>query len=179
MSIGTIVGVIAGLVLLKAAVHHRHRHHAWGGAGCSGRAGWGGGPPWARHGHGHGHSHHRGRGPGAWMWGALGHLDLSPAQEKVVRTEAKALADKARALKDEGARSRADMARAVAGEEFEEGALASMFIRHDDVMRGLREDLAGALGRIHTVLDPAQRERLAELLERGRRGPLGGGPYRV
>ena len=179
MSIGTIIGVIGGLVLLKAAVHHHHRHHAWG--GCAGRGGCGGGPRWARHGHHrHGPGHHqRGRGPGAWMWSALGHLDLSPAQEKLVRTEARALADKARGLKDEGARSRADMARAVAGEEFEEGALASMFIRHDDVMRELREDLAGALGRIHTVLDPAQRQRLAELLERGRRGPLGGGPYRV
>jgi uncharacterized membrane protein len=115
------------------------------------------------------------------MWAVLARLDLSPAQEKVVCTEVDRLRDKARGLRDEGQASRADMARAVRGESFEEAALADMFVRHDDRMHDLRGELAGALGRVHAVLDPEQRERLADLLEEGPRGLWQGrrrGPYR-
>jgi hypothetical protein len=71
------------------------------------------------------------------------------------------------------------MAAAIAGEEFDEESLAGMFVRQDDLMRELRGDLAGALGRIHAALDPEQRERLAELIAKGP-GAMwgGGGPYR-
>lgn len=149
----------------------RHRHACAAGFGR-----WGGGPPWADH---HHHRHGRGGsgGRGRWMWHALARLDLTPAQEKAVKAEVDQLREKARALRDEGKSARADMARSIRGESFEEEALASMFIRHDDLLHGLRGDLAGALGRIHAVLDPAQRERLADLLESGPRGPWGG-PYR-
>ncbi len=115
------------------------------------------------------------------MWAALARLDLSPAQEKVVRAEVDKLRDKARGLRDEGQATRGDMARAIRGETFEEGALADMFVRHDDRMHDLRGEVAGALGRIHAVLDPQQRERLADLLEEGPRGLWRGmrrGPYR-
>jgi len=111
------------------------------------------------------------------MWAALARLDLSPAQEKVVRAELDMLKRRGRTLRDEGGQSRADLARAVRGEEFEEGALASMFIRHDERMHDLRGDLAGAIGRIHAVLDPEQRARLADILERGPSRSWGG-PYR-
>ena len=163
-----------GLVAFKLI---RHRH------GCAAGYGrWGGGPPWAR-GHHHHHHHHRGEssyggGRSRWMWHALERLDLTPAQEKVVKTEVDQLKDKARSLKDEGKTARADMAASIRGESFEEGSLAGMFIRHDDLLHGLRGDLAGALGRIHTVLDPAQRERLAEMIESGGPRRPWGGPYR-
>jgi len=43
----------------------------------------------------------------------------------------------------------------------------------------MKEALAGALRRIHAILDPRQRERLAEILSRGPRYRGGwGGPYR-
>lgn len=146
----------------------RHRHACAGGHGR-----WHGGPPWARH-----HHHHRhGGGRATWLWHALARLDLTPAQEKVVKSEVDQLKQKARGLKEEGTSARADMARSIRGESFEENALAEMFIRHDDLMHGLRGDLAGALGRIHAVLDTAQRERLADLIESGRRRPWAG-PYR-
>ena len=168
--------VLSAFLAVMAVKFMAHRHgcaHAWGGP-------WGGGH---RHGRWHGHGPHghgdRGFGRGGWMWVALARLDLSPAQEKVVRAEVETLKQKAKAMRDEAGQSRADIARSVRGEEFEEGALASMFIRHDDRLHGLREDLGGALGRIHTVLDPAQRERLADLIERGPRHQHGwGGPYR-
>lgn len=150
----------------------RHRH-----ACAAGYGRWGGGPPWA-----HDHHHRRGRGRGRggrsmWLWHALERLDLSPAQEKLVKSEIDQLKQKAGGLKQEGTSARADMARSIRGDSFEENALAEMFIRHDDLLHGLRGDLAGALGRIHAALDPAQRERLAEMIESGPRRPWGG-PYR-
>ena len=144
-----------GLAAFKVIRHRRHCH--------------GGG--WGPH-----HRRHRG-GPRSFLWHALARLDLSPAQEKVVRAEVDELKKKARTLKDEGSSARGDMARSIRTETFEEGALAAMFIRHDDLLHGLRGDLAGALGRIHAVLDPEQRERLADLIESGA-GRAWGGPYR-
>ena len=167
--------VLTGLLALFAVKLIAHRR------ACA--AGWGrpGGPPWARH-HRH-HRHHRG-GPWAgggrgFLWAALARLDLSPGQEKLVRAEVDRLKDRARVLRDEARSARADMAASVRGEEFDEESLAGMFVRQDDLLRDLRGDLAGALGRIHTALDPAQRERLADLLEQGPWSGRGrGGPYR-
>src|SRR5688500_18038455 len=69
----------------------RYRH------GCAAGYGrWGGGSPRA---------HHRGwRGRGGRytvLWHALERLDLTPAQEKVVKTEIEQLKQKARSLRDE------------------------------------------------------------------------------
>jgi uncharacterized membrane protein len=152
-----------GLAAFKLIRHHRHA--------CAGYGRWSGGPPWAHH------RHHRHGGRHTMLWHALARLDLTPAQEKAVKSEIDQLKQKARGLKQEGKSARGDMARAVRGENFEEEALAAMFIRHDDLMHGLRGDLAGALGRIHAILDPVQRERLADMLESGPSRPWGG-PYR-
>jgi uncharacterized membrane protein len=154
-----------GLLAFKLIRHHRYA--------CAGRGGFSGGPPWAHH-----HRHHHRGGRHRFLWHALSRLDLTPAQEKVVKAEVEQLKDKARNLRDEGKSARGDIASSIRGDSFEEEALAAMFIRHDDLLHGLRGDLAGALGRIHAVLDPEQRERLADLIERGAgRGPWGG-PYR-
>jgi hypothetical protein len=152
--------------LCGAGPHGWHRH-PWGWHGRH----WDLGGPW--HGFGPGP-----RSEGRWMWAVLARLDLSPAQERVVRSELETLKQKLKAARGEGAQSRSDLARAVRGEDFEEGALASMFIRHDERLHDLRQDLGGALGRIHAVLDPAQRERLADLIERGPSRMAWGGPYR-
>lgn len=177
------IGCIALSAFLAVMAFKVLRHHRRGMCAA-------GGPPWAADGgHHHHHGHHR-RGP--WrgggrgmMWALLARLDLSPAQDKVVRAELEKLKDRARSVKEEAQASRGDMARSIRGESFEEGALAEMFVRHDDRMHDLRGEVAGALGRIHAVLDPEQRERLAEILEKGPRGMWGGpgrgperGPYR-
>jgi uncharacterized membrane protein len=174
--------VLSAFLAILAVKFIAHRRGCAAGAGPWGwgRPGWGG-----HHGHGHhGPWHGFGPGPsggrwggrGRWMWAALYRLDLSPAQEKVVRAEIETLTRKAKSLRDEAKQSRADMARAIRGEEFEEDALATMFIRHDDRLHDLRQDLGGALGRIHSVLDPEQRERLADLIDKGSHG--WGGPFR-
>ena len=49
--------------------------------------------------------------------------------------------------------------------------------RHDEKLESLRGEIVGSLGRIHAVLEPAQRERLADIIESGLR--RGFGPYRV
>jgi uncharacterized membrane protein len=168
----TFLAVFLALMAVKFIAHRRacadagpwgwghHRHRVWGG-------------PW--HGFGPGPQSERG---GQWVYALLARLDLSPAQEKVVRAEIESLRQKARGIRDEAAAARSDMARSVRGEDFEEDALASMFIRHDDQLHTLRQDLGGALGRVHAVLDPAQRERLAEMIERGPAAAMWGGPYR-
>ena len=161
------IGCIALTAFLGLAAFKLIRHHRYA---CAGYGRWGGGPRWSHHDH-----HHGGRR--SMMWHALARLDLSPAQEKAVKAELDQLKEKARTLKEEGKSARGDMARSIRGDSFEEGALAAMFIRHDDILHDLRGDLAGALGRIHAVLDAEQRERLAEMIESGPRRPWGG-PYR-
>ena len=171
------IGCIALAAFLGLAAFKliRHRH-----ACAHGYGRWGGGPPWSRE-HGHHHHHHHGwRGRGGrrtLFWHALERLDLTPAQEKVVKSEFEQLVQKAKTAKVEGKSARDDMARSIRGDSFEEEALAAMFIRHDELLHGLRGDLAGALGRVHAVLDPAQRERLADMIASGPGRPWGG-PYR-
>lgn len=174
--IGCIVlSAFLALVAVKFIAHRRcaagagpwgWREHGWGGPGHG---------PWHGFGPGPRGDHRRGR----WMWAVLSRLELSPAQEKVVRAELEKLKQTAKGMRDEGKQSRADMANAIRGEELDENALAAMFMRHDDRLHDLRQDLGGALGRIHAVLDPDQRERLADLISRGSFGGRFGGPYRT
>lgn len=170
------IALTAFLALLAfKLVSHRRACAAGGPGNC-------GGPPWARR---WGRGSHRGWGDPVggghrreFLWSTLAALDLTPAQDKVVRAEISRVKDRARVLRDEAGPSRADVARAVRGDDLDETALADMFVRHDDRMRELREDVAGALGRIHAALDPEQRARLADLIEAGPRRGGPRGPYR-
>jgi Spy/CpxP family protein refolding chaperone len=178
MMIGLAIGAAA--ILGIAAARRAHWRHA-----CA--HGYGP-PPWAWHGHhrrgpwgwhgDHGH-HHRG-GHRTWLWGILERLDLTPAQEKLVRTELDQIVERVRTLRGEGKAARADLGRAVAGETFDRAALDAMFERHDVALVELRAAIVGALGRIHEALDSRQREALSEVLTGGLfRGMGFGGPYRV
>jgi uncharacterized membrane protein len=111
------------------------------------------------------------------MWMLFDRLETTPGQEKAIRAEVRGLRDRAKVLKDERGRTRDDLAAAIRDEGFSEVVMGEMFARHDDVLRELRQDVVGALVRIHSVLEPEQRERLAKVIESGRR-PFWGGPYR-
>jgi len=168
----TLLTVFLAIMAVKFIAHRRACREG-------GPWGWGGHHQWvAGPWHGFGPGPRSESGGNRWVYSLLARLDLSPAQEKVVRAELETLRQKVRSVREEGAQTRSDMARSVRGDDFEEDALAAMFIRHDDHLHTLRQDLGGALGRIHTVLDPAQRERLAEMIEKGPTGALWGGPYR-
>jgi hypothetical protein len=85
-----------------------------------------------------------------------------------------------RALRPEAKQTREDLARAISGAVLDRGAIDATFARHDKSIGELRGAFTGALERIHASLDDQQRERLAEMLDRGgRAGGPGGGPYRV
>jgi uncharacterized membrane protein len=117
----------------------------------------------------------RGFGFGPLGW-ALDRIDASPDQARVIRNEVESFYDKAKELRRELRLSRDDIARAVRDETFDAETMGESFVRQDDRLRELRQDLVGALARVHAVLDERQRRRLADLLEGTGRG--GYGPYR-
>ena len=98
-------------------------------------------------------------------------LDASPDQYRVIRDEAEKFQDKARELRREIRLSRDDIATAMAGSSFDEEVMGESFSRQDDRIREAREQLVGALARVHDVLDDRQRRRLHEMMDGfGRRG---------
>ena len=157
------------LAIALIALFALRRAHCWhhGGYGCQHR-GW----------RGHGWYRDRDHGPGRHdpVAHVVDRLGLSAEQDKAVRAEIERIVDQVRGLRDERDRSRADVARAIRG-DLDEVVLGEMFARHDERLDKLRGELVSALGRIHAVLDPAQRERLADLIESGLH--RGWGPYRV
>lgn len=153
-----------------------HDHDSYGPEGWFGPRG----PGRGRHGHGHGH----GGGPDARFGGFdddasagfgvrrplrfLAHkLDLEEAQ---VATLAAILSD----LKTERAQASVDnrrrigsVADALEGETFEESKLSAIATDQLKTDERLQAAITKALGRIHAMLEPEQRKRLAYLLRTG------------
>ena len=194
--LGFLIGAGCLIGLVKVLKHHHHgchggRHgHGW--RGC--HRGWhhhGWHPGWQHDWHdGPEGWHGRGwRGPGGgpwsradgrvrwWLYPLLRRLDTTPGQEKVIRREVEAVRAALEGGREEFVTSRGDIARALRGESLDETVLGELFARHDDRLRGLREQLVGSLARVHDALDERQREQLAASLETGPRG-FRGGPYR-
>jgi uncharacterized membrane protein len=124
-------------------------------------------------------------GPGGtfWLRALFARLDTTPGQEREIRSAIEDFQTTAREAKGGLRGTRDDLAKAISGEVFDEIALGEASVRADGVTSTVKEAFAQALKRIHGVLDSKQRERLAELLTKGR-GALrggwggGGGPYR-
>src|SRR5690349_13263882 len=164
--IGLAIGAAAlfGLAVGRRALWRRacadgYGPPPWGWHGHHHRGG-----PWGWHGH---HGHHHGHGRRSWLWAVLERLDLTPAQEKLVRTELDQIVERVRNLRGEAKAARGDLGRAVSGETFDRAALDAMFERHDVALVELRAAIVGALGRVHEALDSRQREALSELLAGG------------
>lgn len=153
------------------------RFGGFGGGGC-GPGAHSGGPPWARwRGHGRNGGFGGGIGNSIWLRALFARLDTTPGQEKEIRAALEELRTTAgeakRSLKD----SREGVARAVKGEVFDEIAIGEATVKVDAATGTMKSAFETALRRIHAALDGKQRERLAEILERGPRG-FRGGPYR-
>jgi hypothetical protein len=192
--IGTacLIGLIATIKRARWAAYHGY---GYGGGGCGpayGGGGWGGGCGGHRRHHGwHGHHHHHGGGWGGgreeggeergFRGGFRGgpfrmfrfvseRLDLTPAQEKVVRQsmeEVREVFAKHRGtLKD----SRHDVAKAFRASSFDAVMMGDLFGKHDAAIEDVRKAVVGSLSRVHDALDEKQRERLASLLEGGLEG---------
>lgn len=162
------------------ALRRAHRCHAFAHGGWHGHRGWHGHHGWRGHGwHGHHGWHGEPGGPGgrAWMIDrALERLGATPAQERAIVAELDGLETRlrqaGRSLRD----LRAPLADALRGPTLDEDALGSVLHGYDQATADARSAVVDALCKIHGLLDDGQRQRLAELLARGR---AGAGPYRT
>ncbi len=171
---GIIIGTAALAGMFMFAKRHRHARYGYGYGHCGPRG-------YARRGYGPRAEGEPWEGGGQWtrsrgmerMVGWLAtRLEATPEQYRVIRNEVEQFMDKTHDLRRELRLSRDDIAKAMSGASFDEEVMGETFARQDERIREVREQLVGALARIHDVLDPRQRDRLVELTNRfsGRRG---------
>lgn len=143
-------GIIVGTLCLLGLIHvlRRGRWHSRGYHGGCGYGGYGMG------------------GPRFWLRAAFSRLGTSTAQEKVIVEAAEELHEKSSKLWTEWQQSRADVAEAMRAQPLDSARVEAAFARHDGLMAELRKASLGALGKIHEVLDPEQRKKLAAMIER-------------
>lgn len=169
-SIGIAAGIIGLVVIAKRLIFHRR--FGYGGGGCGSR------------GHGHWRGRHGGGfGPGRswWLRALFSRLDTTPGQEREIRSAIEEVQRVAREAKQGVFGSRENIAKAVAGDVFDPSAIDDASAQLDAATARVKEALRASLEKVHAVLDAKQRERLAELLQKGvGRGGYGwGGPYRA
>ncbi|HSO31640.1 MAG TPA: periplasmic heavy metal sensor [Labilithrix sp.] len=153
-------------------------HHAFAGGHCGGG---GFGPPWRR---GGGWGRGGGIGQSFWLRRIFARLDTTPGQEREIRAAIEDMRERAQDARSGLPETRASLARSIAGETFDAAAFEAVSARVDATSEKMKDAFASALKRIHGVLDPKQRERLAALVGSGGFGRWGrggggeGGPYR-
>lgn len=139
------------------------------------------------HRRGHCHGGHEGHRHGPWGIGRsrflrriFQKLDTTPGQEKVIREAINEFRESARAVRPVGSDLRSDLAGVMRQPELSDDAFASLDSKGDEAISRVRSAFRNALRKIHDVLDGAQREKLAEMLETkwGFAAPFAGGPYR-
>jgi Spy/CpxP family protein refolding chaperone len=94
-------------------------------------------------------------------------LDATPGQEKVIAAALDELRESTRSARGELQTFRADVARSVQGEVFDEGAIDLAYSRQDELIATVRKAAMGAIAKVHEVLDEKQRARLAQLIAEG------------
>lgn len=178
---GFLVGTASLIGLIKVLRHGRcgYGYAGYGGGGCGGGR-WGGGWHHGHHGRGHGRWGGGGYGGRWFLRRILERLDTTPGQEKVIFAAMEEVQKAASKFREEKEKSRADIARAMRAEHFDQAAVKDMFARHDAVMEELRKTVNAELAKVHEALDERQRKEVANLLEHGwwsgrGRGGWGGG----
>ena len=106
----------------------------------------------------------------------LEHVRATPAQERVIGAAVEEFRDEVKKnVGGEGRRSRKEIVEALRRSTFDGVLLGEQFARHDTILESGRKAFVGLVAKIHDALEPEQRERLADLLERGPRlGWMGG-----
>jgi Spy/CpxP family protein refolding chaperone len=167
-----------------AAWWHARRAAAFGESGCGAEADAGPRGRWRGWGHSHGHDGHHGHhasppdfdggDPGAGAFGVRRPLrflayKLELSEEQVA--EMARVLDDLKTERAQGAvdhrRTTASFADAVAGESFDEKSVAEAAASRVKSAERLRDAVVKALARIHAVLTPEQRGKLAYLLRTG------------
>ena len=131
---------------------------------------WLGDEPWAGRWGG-------GWGAGSGGWGkrffirrVLQHVRATPEQERRITDAVREFRDEMKKVGNgEGRRSRHELADALRRQTFDGVTLGEQFARHDGVIEGGRKAYVGLVARIHDALEPEQRGRLADLVDRGPR----------
>jgi len=193
-----IFGSLAAMGIVRA-IHHRrfyggggcygggwhgHRHwHGWhGGGGHDPREGWG---AFDHEDHGDFRSPFADadfRGLGGFGGGRMGggkrffvrrileHVRATPAQERVIGAAVEEFRDEMKKnVGGEGRRTRNELVEALRRSTFDGVLLGEQFARHDTILESGRKSFVGLVAKIHDALEPEQRERLADLVERGPR----------
>jgi uncharacterized membrane protein len=172
-----ILGGLAGLFAVRFIYHRRHRGPFWGPGSWGGR---------------HRHHHHHGGGysdpdlPGlGWGRGrrwadrlmdfVSARLETSPKQERTIAEALVELQLEMSEAREEGKKTRNDLATALRNPSFDEVLYGNLYARHDDVILKARKAFVGFSAKVHETLDEDQRERLATMVERGG-GFFGRGP---
>jgi uncharacterized membrane protein len=184
-----IFGGLAAMGIARAIHRHHHACMAWG-RGCHGgswRHHWGGeGPEWG----GFPDAPHNDTGWGGFGFPGFGggrmrkrfvvraileHVRATPAQERAIGAAFEEFRDEMkRAGGGEGRRTRQELVDALRRPTFDGVVLGEQFARHDTVIESARKAFVGLVAKIHDALEPEQRDRLAELIERGPRSFFGG-----
>ena len=166
-SIAVAAGILGVVMIVKRLVFRRRFGHlAFAGGPCGGGGRFGG--------------HSGGIGGSFWLRALYAKLDTTPGQEREIRTALEELRERARDAKSDLPETRSNIARAIAGDTFDDSAFEAVSARVDATAEKMKDAFVSALKRIHAVLDGKQRERLADLVGKGAFGrwARGGGPYR-
>jgi hypothetical protein len=100
----------------------------------------------------------------------LEHIRATPAQERVLGGAFEEFRDELKKVAGgEGRRSRKEIIDALRRETFDGVVLGEQFARHDSILESSRKAFVGLVAKVHDALEPEQRGRLADLLERGPR----------
>lgn len=158
----------------------KRAHEARGGGHCGESAHDGPGhhgPPWARGRHWGGHDGARFAGfedDGSAGFGVRRPLRFLAHKLELEEAQVEALAAILNDLKTERAQASVDnrrrigaLADALEGEAFDDGKVASVGAEQAKTEERLQSAITKALGRIHGMLQPEQRKRLAYLLRTG------------
>jgi uncharacterized membrane protein len=94
----------------------------------------------------------------------------TPEQERRISDAIREFRDEMKKAGDgEGKKSRHELADALRRPTFDGVTMGEQFARHDTVLEGARKAYVGLVARVHDTLEPEQRGRLADLVDRGPR----------
>ena len=96
-------------------------------------------------------------------------LEATPSQERVIAQAVEEFRTEVEPLRQEGKKTRADLAAALRKSSIDEVLFGELFARHDEALEKGRKAFIGVVAKIHDALDEKQRDRLADLVERGPR----------
>ena len=101
--------------------------------------------------------------PSGWLFHEL---EVTPSQRSSLESAFRGFKDEARGIKSALFGGRHDLAEALRGEDLDVDLLGSTLAGGDETLDRARRAVANLTAEVHKILDPEQRERLADILER-------------